>query len=214
MPLTGGQPGSKSQLGQLTFPRKDRLCSSVKCSTAISAAPPTSSETPARRSSWIPAGTSTSTCRSPRPPSNCAITHVLDTHEHADHVSGRLRLAQATGAAPHRPATGERPAPDMVAQGDELRAGALVVTALATPGHRPEHLTFAVADLSAAPDPWMILTGDSLLVGDIARPDLAVEAGAGRPRAARQPGRDWSRSATTSRCGRPTSVARCAAAPG
>ncbi|HEX4008633.1 MAG TPA: MBL fold metallo-hydrolase [Solirubrobacteraceae bacterium] len=104
------------------------------------------------------------------------ITHVLDTHEHADHVSGRLRLARSTGAAAHRPATGEESAPDMVRAGDEICVGAVRVTALATPGHRPEHLTFAVADLSRGDEPWMILTGDSLLVGDIARPDLAVEA--------------------------------------
>jgi len=107
------------------------------------------------------------------------ITHVLDTHEHADHVSGRLRLAEVTGAAPHRPATGDASAPDMIGAGDEIRVGAVRISALATPGHRPEHLAFAVADLSRGDEPWMLLTGDSLLVGDIARPDLAVEASAG-----------------------------------
>ncbi len=60
--------------------------------------------------------------------------------------------------------------------GDEIIAGSVCIAAVATPGHRPEHLTFVVSDLSRGPEPWMVLTGDSLLVGDIARPDLAVEA--------------------------------------
>lgn len=107
------------------------------------------------------------------------IVHVLDTHEHADHVSGRIRLARATGAQAHAPvseAGGAGASPGAIAAGDELTVGALRVTALAAPGHRPEHLIFAVADLTRSPEPWLLLTGDSLLVGDIARPDLAVEA--------------------------------------
>ena len=64
----------------------------------------------------------------------------------------------------------------MIVAGDEIFAGSVCVTAVATPGHRPEHLTFLVSDLSRGPEPWMLLSGDSLLVGDIARPDLAVEA--------------------------------------
>jgi hydroxyacylglutathione hydrolase len=104
------------------------------------------------------------------------IAHVLDTHDHADHVSGRLRLAEATGARPYRPGPREEGAADVIMAGDEIIAGAARVTALATPGHRPEHLTFVVSDLSRGPEPWMVLSGDSLLVGDIARPDLAVEA--------------------------------------
>jgi hydroxyacylglutathione hydrolase len=107
------------------------------------------------------------------------ITHVLETHDHADHVSGRLRLAEATGARTYRPGPREAGATDMIVAGDEIVAGSVCVTALATPGHRPEHLTFLVSDLSRGPEPWMLLTGDSLLVGDVARPDLAVEARAG-----------------------------------
>jgi hydroxyacylglutathione hydrolase len=104
------------------------------------------------------------------------IAHVIDTHDHADHVSGRLRLAQATGARAYRPYADQDPAePDRIAAGDEIRIGCLRLRALATPGHRPEHLTFVVSDLSRGPDPWMLLCGDSLLVGDIARPDLAYE---------------------------------------
>ncbi|MGH2929992.1 MAG: MBL fold metallo-hydrolase, partial [Solirubrobacteraceae bacterium] len=106
----------------------------------------------------------------------CRITHVIDTHEHADHVSGRVRLARATGARAHAPAVDGSigSGQNVISAGDEIRIGSLRLTALAAPGHRPEHLTFAVADLTRSPEPWILLTGDSLLVGDIARPDLAV----------------------------------------
>lgn len=119
------------------------------------------------------------------------ITHVIDTHDHADHVSGRLRLAEATGARAYRPDP-ENGRADQIAAGDEIAVGSLRLRAIATPGHRPEHLTFAVLDLARSAQPWMLLTGDSLLVGDVARPDLAYEPAAGarpafEPRAA---GRD------------------------
>ena len=104
------------------------------------------------------------------------IAHVLDTHDHADHVSGRLRLAEATGARAYRPGPRDDGGTDVIVAGDEITAGAVRVAAVATPGHRPEHLTFLVSDLSRGPEPWLVLSGDSLLVGDIARPDLAVEA--------------------------------------
>jgi hydroxyacylglutathione hydrolase len=103
------------------------------------------------------------------------ITHVIDTHEHADHVSGRLALVQATGAQAHRPAGADDDSADVIRAGDQIAVGSLQISALATPGHRPEHLTFAVADLSRSAEPWLLLTGDSLLVGDVARPDLAYE---------------------------------------
>jgi hydroxyacylglutathione hydrolase len=109
------------------------------------------------------------------------IAHVIDTHEHADHVSGRARLVAATGARAHRPLRADTPAdePGTVAAGDEIVVGSLRLTALGTPGHRPEHLAFAVADTSRAEEPWMLLSGDSLLVGDVARPDLAYEPAEG-----------------------------------
>jgi hydroxyacylglutathione hydrolase len=103
------------------------------------------------------------------------ITHVLDTHDHADHVSGRARLAELTGAVAHRAARAEDPRENDLLPGDELRVGQVRLRALATPGHRPEHLAFAVSDGSRSPEPWMVLSGDSLLVGGLARPDLAVE---------------------------------------
>lgn len=107
------------------------------------------------------------------------ITHVLDTHDHADHVSGRERLVALTGARSCRAA---RPAGEGderegdIAAGEEIAVGSVRIRALSVPGHRPEHLAFIVADLKRGPEPWMLLTGDSLLVGDLARPDLAIEA--------------------------------------
>ena len=104
------------------------------------------------------------------------IDHVLETHNHADHVSGHGRLAAATGATIHihRGAQAEyehEPFED----GYELELGSLAVRAVHTPGHRPEHTAFALIDRSRGEEPWAVLTGDSLFVGDVARPDLAVE---------------------------------------
>ena len=104
------------------------------------------------------------------------IGHVLETHTHADHVSGHGRLAAATGATihVHRDAGAEyehEPFED----GWELELGALRVRALHTPGHRPEHTAFVLVDTARGPEPWAVLTGDTLFVGDIARPDLAVD---------------------------------------
>jgi hydroxyacylglutathione hydrolase len=104
------------------------------------------------------------------------ITHVIDTHDHADHISGRCRLAQATGARAFRAAGPGQQSDDRIGPGQIIALGSLRLQAIATPGHRPEHLTFAVADLSRSPEPWLLLTGDSLMVGDVARPDLASEA--------------------------------------
>ena len=107
------------------------------------------------------------------------ITVALDTHDHVDHVSGRSRLAGLTGARSYRAAgPGER-RPDAIPSGQEIAVGALRLKAIATPGHRPEHLAFAVSDPSRGSEPWLLLTGNSLLVGDLARPDLALEAEAG-----------------------------------
>jgi len=104
------------------------------------------------------------------------IEHVLETHNHADHVSGHGRLAAATGATIriHREASPDydhEPFDD----GWELALGDLVVRAIHTPGHRPEHTAFALVDRSRGDEPWAVLTGDTLFVGDIARPDLAVD---------------------------------------
>jgi glyoxylase-like metal-dependent hydrolase (beta-lactamase superfamily II)/rhodanese-related sulfurtransferase len=107
---------------------------------------------------------------------NVQIEHVLETHNHADHVSGHGRLAAATGATIHvhreaEPAYDHEPFDD----GWELELGCVTVRALHTPGHRPEHTAFALIDTRRGDEPWAVLTGDTLFVGDVARPDLAVE---------------------------------------
>jgi glyoxylase-like metal-dependent hydrolase (beta-lactamase superfamily II) len=104
------------------------------------------------------------------------IEHVMETHTHADHVSGHGRLAEATGATihVHRAAGAEYPH-EPFDDGWELALGDLRVRAIHTPGHRPEHTAFALVDTARGDDPWAVLTGDSLFVGDVARPDLAVE---------------------------------------
>src|SRR3712207_3383709 len=104
------------------------------------------------------------------------ITHVLETHNHADHVSGHGRLAAATGATIHVSAdAGVQYPHEPLAEGDAINVGEATVTALATPGHRPEHLASVITDGECADAPWTVVTGDSLFVGDLARPDLAVE---------------------------------------
>jgi glyoxylase-like metal-dependent hydrolase (beta-lactamase superfamily II)/rhodanese-related sulfurtransferase len=107
------------------------------------------------------------------------ITHVLETHDHADHVSGRDRLVRATGAQPHRAARAGDSQPGDIRAGDEIAVGNVRLRAVSVPGHRPEHLAYTVTDLNRGSDPWMALTGDSLLVGDLARPDLVDDAGHG-----------------------------------
>ena len=105
-----------------------------------------------------------------------AIAHILETHNHADHVSGKGRLAKATGATIHVPATAGVDFPhEPLGDGDQVAVGDVTVTALATPGHRPEHTAYLVADASRGDEPWLVITGDSLFVGDVARPDLAVD---------------------------------------
>jgi glyoxylase-like metal-dependent hydrolase (beta-lactamase superfamily II)/rhodanese-related sulfurtransferase len=104
------------------------------------------------------------------------IEHILETHNHADHVSGHGRLAVATGATIHVHREAD---PDYYHEpfddGWELQLGSVTVRAIHTPGHRPEHTAFALIDAVRGPEPWAVLTGDTLFVGDIARPDLAVD---------------------------------------
>ena len=106
-----------------------------------------------------------------------SIEHVLETHNHADHVSGHGRLAAATGATIHVHRLAEPDYPhEPFDDGWTLDLGALQVEALHTPGHRPEHSAYLLTDTARGEDsPWAVLTGDSLFVGDVARPDLAVD---------------------------------------
>jgi glyoxylase-like metal-dependent hydrolase (beta-lactamase superfamily II) len=106
------------------------------------------------------------------------IVAVFETHVQADHVSGLPALVEATGATPYLPvgadvAFAHRP----LADGDRIELGNTIVTALATPGHAPAHHSYVVADRKrGTEDPWLVFTGDSLLVGDVGRPDLHAHA--------------------------------------
>ncbi len=105
------------------------------------------------------------------------LVGVLETHTHADHVSGHGRLALEHGV-PIRvhSAAGVTFEHEPLADGTEIEVGDVVLRTIHTPGHRPEHCCFAVVDRSRGDEPWLVLTGDSLFVGDAARPDLAVDA--------------------------------------
>ncbi|HLX56845.1 MAG TPA: MBL fold metallo-hydrolase [Ktedonobacteraceae bacterium] len=103
------------------------------------------------------------------------IAAVIETHNHADHISGHGEIARRTGADiyVHEEAHAEYPHKNLKDE-DELQFGIVKVRVMHTPGHRPEHIALAVADTSRGEDPWLVLTGDSLFIGDVARPDLAV----------------------------------------
>ena len=105
------------------------------------------------------------------------IEHVLETHNHADHVSGHGRLARATGATLHVHELADAEYPhEAFGDGWTLGLGdGATIEAIHTPGHRPEHTSFLLRDAARGGDPWAALTGDCLFVGDVARPDLAVE---------------------------------------
>jgi glyoxylase-like metal-dependent hydrolase (beta-lactamase superfamily II) len=99
----------------------------------------------------------------------------------ADHVSGLPALVERTGATAYLP-TGAGVEFEHVAlgDGDAVELGNTIVTAIATPGHAPAHHAYAIADLRRGTDePWLVFSGDSLLIGDVGRPDLHVEGDAG-----------------------------------
>jgi hydroxyacylglutathione hydrolase len=105
------------------------------------------------------------------------IVRVVETHTHADHLSGHGRLALEHGVPISiHPAAKAAYAHDPLEDGAELEFGEVVLRAIHTPGHRPEHTCLAVADRSRAEEPWLVLTGDALFVGDAGRPDLAIDA--------------------------------------
>jgi glyoxylase-like metal-dependent hydrolase (beta-lactamase superfamily II) len=104
------------------------------------------------------------------------IVAVFETHVQADHVSGLPALVARTGAAAYLPVGAavefEHAA---LADGDVVELGNTLVTALATPGHAPAHHAYAVADRRrGTEEPWLVFSGDSLLIGDVGRPDLHV----------------------------------------
>ena len=105
------------------------------------------------------------------------LVRTVETHTHADHLSGHGRLALDHGVPVSiHPAAVPAYAFDALEDGMELTLGSVVLRALHTPGHRPEHTCIAVIDRSRSEEPWLVLTGDSLFVGDVGRPDLAVAA--------------------------------------
>ena len=108
------------------------------------------------------------------------IVRTLETHTHADHVSGHGRLALEYGVpvSIHPAAQVEYPH-DPLEDGAEVTVGNVTLRCIHTPGHRPEHCCLAAIDRTRADEPWLVLTGDSLFVGDAARPDLAVGAAEG-----------------------------------
>lgn len=102
------------------------------------------------------------------------IVAVFETHVQADHVSGLPALVEATSATGYLPAGAHAEfAHRPLADGDVVELGNTSVTALTTPGHAPAHHAYVVSDRRRGSDePWLVFTGDSLLVGDVGRPDL------------------------------------------
>lgn len=112
------------------------------------------------------------------------ITAVTETHIHADYLSGTRELAAATGATIHVSGEGGEDwqyefEAFRLHDGDEIRIGNIVVAAVHTPGHTPEHLSFLVTDGAFAHAPGYMLTGDFVFSGDLGRPDLLDEAAGG-----------------------------------
>ena len=102
------------------------------------------------------------------------IRHIFETHLHADFVSGHLELAKRTGATIYIGAQAGATFPHAALRdGSEVRFGKLHITALETPGHTPEGICLVVTDEEQSQDPWAVLTGDTLFIGDVGRPDLS-----------------------------------------
>src|SRR5262245_7601689 len=108
------------------------------------------------------------------------IVAVFETHVQADHVSGLPALVERTGATGYLPAgSGVTFEHIPLADGDVVELGNTIVTALATPGHAPAHIAYVVADRRRGnEEPWILFSGDSLVIGDVGRPDLHVSGDA------------------------------------
>lgn len=111
------------------------------------------------------------------------ITHVIDTHVHADHRSGGPALAHRAGAAYHlHEAAQVGLSFEPIRDGQALMLGNTRIDVLHTPGHTPESVCLLVTDLRRGPEPWFVLTGDTLFAGAVGRPDLPdwAEVGAAK----------------------------------
>jgi hydroxyacylglutathione hydrolase len=107
-----------------------------------------------------------------------AITHVFLTHLHADFVAGHLELRDRCGATIYLGAAARAEYPfTPLHDGDPVRLGRVTIEALETPGHTPESISLVVYDLDRGDTPYAVLTGDTLFVGDVGRPDLRVALG-------------------------------------
>lgn len=103
------------------------------------------------------------------------IVAVFETHVQADHVSGLPELVARTGATAYLPAgAGVGFEHRALSDGDRVELGNTVVAAISTPGHAPAHHAYVVSDLRRGEEPWLVFSGDSLLIGDVGRPDLHV----------------------------------------
>jgi len=108
----------------------------------------------------------------------CRIRYIIETHLHADFVSGHRELAEKTGAQIVFGVAADAEFPHVaVRDGDELHAGRIVLRALETPGHTPESISWLVIDTEVSTEPQKVLTGDTLFIGDVGRPDLAGSRG-------------------------------------
>jgi glyoxylase-like metal-dependent hydrolase (beta-lactamase superfamily II)/rhodanese-related sulfurtransferase len=104
------------------------------------------------------------------------IEYVIETHLHADFISGHQELAALTGAKIYLGAAAGAKFPHMpVHDGDEIRFGKCGLRFLETPGHTLESVSVLVTDLDRCPEPYAVLTGDTLFIGDVGRPDLAPD---------------------------------------
>jgi hydroxyacylglutathione hydrolase len=104
------------------------------------------------------------------------IEHIIETHLHADFVSGHRELAERTGAKIYLGARAGATFPHVdVHDGDEIRFGRIILRFLETPGHTVESVSIAVTDLDRRETPYAVLTGDTLFIGDVGRPDLAPD---------------------------------------
>jgi hydroxyacylglutathione hydrolase len=104
------------------------------------------------------------------------IVHVIETHVHADHRSGGRALAGASGATYLVHESVDGPEDARLKDGQELTVGNVSIRILHTPGHTPEHVSLLVTDRTRSAEPWFVLTGHTLMVGDMGRTELATSA--------------------------------------